>query len=291
MNPTVRSSQTKPATLYVIATPIGNLKDITLRALEVLQQVSIIACEDTRHTKGLMTHYNIKATTIAVHGDNEQQQTPQLLKRLHSGIDIAYVSDAGTPSISDPGSYLVAAAHAASIPIVPIPGASAVTAALSVAGCTQTQYTFHGFLPKKTGELVHFIKCIQNNKSVHVCFLSARQVEKTICTLADYLPSDTHLVLAKEMTKIHETIQRGTVAQMQPWCKQTQHKGEYVLLVHIVHAQTKPLFVDEDINALIAALVYPQPLKTLAPLLMRILSLPKNDAYNRLLAMKKQKST
>src|SRR5437867_8850682 len=193
-------------TLYLVATPIGNLDDMTLRAVHVLESVPLIAAEDTRHTLKLLTHFGLRRPLVSLHAHNEVRQLQTILSRLEQH-DVALVSDAGTPALSDPGVRLVSAAVAAGYPVVPVPGPSAVLAALVSSGLPTNQFTFLGFLPRKRGELERVIRDAGEAKRTFVFFESPHRVQKTLAIMASAL-GPRSLVGAREITKVHEAFLR-----------------------------------------------------------------------------------
>lgn len=221
------------AGLYVVATPIGNLEDITPRAVNVLQNVKLILAEDTRHSGKLLKHYGIRTPVLAYHDHNERQIVPEIIKKIHSGQSIALISDAGTPLVSDPGYRLVAAAHAEGLDIIPVPGPSALVCALSVSGLPTDRFVFEGFLASKQQARKMRLAELANEKRTLVFY----EVPHRLCScLEDMVYSfgaGRIAALAKEMTKIHESIQRDTLAGLLSWLREDQarQKGEFVLLV------------------------------------------------------------
>jgi 16S rRNA (cytidine1402-2'-O)-methyltransferase len=216
-------------TLYLVATPIGNLDDITLRALHILESVPLIAAEDTRHTMKLLTHFGLRRQMISLHAKNEARQLQTILGRLEQH-DIALVSDAGTPALSDPGVRLVSAAVAAGYPVVPIPGPSAVLAALVSSGLPTNQFTFLGFLPRKRGELERLIRETAQAKRSFVFFESPHRIVKTLDIIASAL-GPRSLVVAREITKLHEEFLRGTPATLLEHFAKTPPRGELTVVV------------------------------------------------------------
>jgi 16S rRNA (cytidine1402-2'-O)-methyltransferase len=216
-------------TLYLVATPIGNLDDITLRALHILEAVPLIAAEDTRHTMKLLTHFGLRRQMISLHAKNEARQLQTILGRLEQH-DIALVSDAGTPALSDPGVRLVSAAVAAGYPVVPIPGPSAVLAALVSSGLPTNQFTFLGFLPRKRGELERLIRETAQAKRSFVFFESPHRIVKTLDIIASAL-GPRSLVVAREITKLHEEFLRGTPATLLEHFAKTPPRGELTVVV------------------------------------------------------------
>jgi 16S rRNA (cytidine1402-2'-O)-methyltransferase len=216
-------------TLYVVATPIGNLDDITLRALHILETVPLIAAEDTRHTLKLLTHFGLRRPLISLHAHNEQRQLHTILERL-AQHDVALVSDAGTPALSDPGVRVVSAAVNAGFPVVPIPGPSAVLAALVGSGLPTHQFTFLGFLPRKKGELERVLKAAGEGGRTFVFFESPHRVIKTLAIIAATL-GPRSLVVAREITKLHEEFLRGTPATLLEHFEKAPPRGELTVVV------------------------------------------------------------
>ena len=216
-------------TLYLVATPIGNLDDITLRALHILESVPLIAAEDTRHTLKLLTHFGLRRQMISLHAKNEARQLQTIVARLEQH-DIALVSDAGTPALSDPGVRLVSAAVAAGYPVVPIPGPSAVLAALVSSGLPTNQFTFLGFLPRKRGELERLIRETAQAKRSFVFFESPHRIVKTLDIMASAL-GPRSLVVAREITKLHEEFLRGTAATLLEHFAKSPPRGELTVVV------------------------------------------------------------
>jgi 16S rRNA (cytidine1402-2'-O)-methyltransferase len=216
-------------TLYLVATPIGNLDDITLRALHVLESAPLIAAEDTRHTMKLLTHFGMRRQMVSLHAKNEARQLQSILARLEQH-DIALVSDAGTPALSDPGVRLVSAAVVAGYPVVPIPGPSAVLAALVSSGLPTNQFTFLGFLPRKRGELERLIRDTAAAKRSFVFFESPHRIVKTLDIIASAL-GPRSLVVAREITKLHEEFLRGTAATLLEHFAKSPPRGELTVVV------------------------------------------------------------
>lgn len=222
------------AGLYVVATPLGNLGDITLRGQRVLAGVACIACEDTRVTRELLRLLDIAPPMlVSVREHNEREAASGVVSRIAAGDAVAYVSDAGTPAISDPGARLVAAVRAAGFPTIPIPGVSAVTAALSVAGFESTAFTFLGFAPTSKGELASFVEAIATRTETSVFFESPHRIDKTLLTLADGLPAERRIVIARELTKKFETVSALTAGAIGEWLGNNAERlrGEFAIVV------------------------------------------------------------
>ena len=216
--------------LYVVSTPIGNLEDITLRALRVLKEVRIVAAEDTRHTQKLLSHYQIHTTLTSYHDFNKEHKTPFLLQRLREGQDIALVSDAGTPVISDPGYFLITQCVLGGIKVVPLPGASAVLAALSVSGLPSDTFLFEGFLPRRRAARLKRLDALKAEGHTLIIFESPHRVGKTLVDIKAVMGA-RRAVLARELTKKFEEILRGTIDDLIR-CTETRNlKGEMTLLV------------------------------------------------------------
>ncbi len=200
-------------TLYLVATPIGNLEDISLRAVRILKDASMIACEDTRRTRGLLAHLNLRTPIMSMHEHNERTRIPQILAMLREGKDVAVVSDAGMPSISDPGGALAAAAARAGVRVVPIPGPSAVTAAIALADFPAEQFAFVGFLPRRRGERRTMLSALAPLPMALVFFEAPHRVRETLADLEKVIGA-RRVVLARELTKLHEEVLRGTVSEV-----------------------------------------------------------------------------
>ncbi|MBU0673589.1 MAG: 16S rRNA (cytidine(1402)-2'-O)-methyltransferase [Proteobacteria bacterium] len=220
-----------PGVLYVVATPIGNLEDITLRAVRILSEVALIAAEDTRHTRKLLSHLNIHTPMISYFKDREMAKAGPIVDQILTGRDVALVSDAGTPAISDPGAILVARAVAAGIRVIPIPGPSALTAAISVAGFSGQNVLFIGFLPTAKGERTKMIRAIRDSSAVTVFYETARRILATLDDCIDIL-GDRSICLARELTKIHEEIINGPLSKAQAiLADRPVVKGEFVVVL------------------------------------------------------------
>jgi 16S rRNA (cytidine1402-2'-O)-methyltransferase len=218
-----------PGTLYLVATPIGNLADITYRAVEVLQEVDLIACEDTRHTRKLLQHYGITTGTISYHEHNEEQRALQLIDLLKQGSNIAVVSDAGTPSISDPGFRLVRAAIEHELPVVPIPGPSALIAALIAAGLPTDEFFFAGFLPSRTNARRARLSELRSVPGTLIFYEAPHRLPATLKDAREIL-GERAAVVARELTKLHEEIRRGLLSELGSHFNENV-RGEIVVLI------------------------------------------------------------
>ena len=219
-----------PGTLYLVATPIGNLADITHRALQVLKDVDLVACEDTRHTHKLLQHYGITTKTISYHEHNEQQRAAQLINSMKQGSDIAVVSDAGTPSISDPGFRLVRAAIENDIPVVPVPGPSALISALIAAGLPTDEFFFAGFLPSRTNARRGRLGELQLVPGTLIFYEAPHRLAATLKDAREIL-GEREAVVARELTKLHEEIRRGRLSELSKHYEDEEPRGEIVVLI------------------------------------------------------------
>jgi 16S rRNA (cytidine1402-2'-O)-methyltransferase len=216
-------------TLFVVATPIGNLEDITLRALRVLREVAVVAAEDTRRTGNLLRHFHIETPLLSLHEHNERARIPKVLEHLHAGRSVALVSDAGTPGISDPGATIVRAVREAGLSIVPVPGPSAVTAAVSAAGLTEGRFAFTEFPPIRSKDRKQWFAWLAHHRDVNVVFFEApHRVLKTLDGLAELLGNQP-IVVGREVTKIHEEWKRGSASELAGYFKSPQ--GEFVFVI------------------------------------------------------------
>jgi 16S rRNA (cytidine1402-2'-O)-methyltransferase len=267
-------------TLYIVATPIGNLADITQRAIQVLKDVSMIAAEDTRNTGRLLSHYEIGTRCVAVHDHNEQQKIAWLEQQVLAGNDIALVSDAGTPLINDPGYHLVNAFRTKGYPVVPLPGACAAIAALSVAGLPTDRFLYEGFLPAKTKARQERLNLLRQETRTVVYYESPHRILDSLADMVSCLGEERQVVLARELTKTFETIQSLPVGQLLAWVKAdpNQQKGEMVLIVAGYQKDTEQLPVDalDTLKLLQSEL----PLKKAAALTAKIYGLKKNALYD-----------
>jgi 16S rRNA (cytidine1402-2'-O)-methyltransferase len=216
--------------LYVVATPIGNLEDLTFRALKILKSVFLIACEDTRHTRKLLNRYEIKKNLISYYEPKEKQKIPVIIRHLTEGKDIALVSDAGTPGISDPGFPLIQKAIEESITVVPIPGSSAVTTALSASGLPTHKFLFLGFPPPKKTAVGKLLRSLSKETATLIFYLPPRKLESFLLTVWDSL-GNRQVVIARELTKIHEEFIRGTAREIMQQLDSSRMKGEATLLI------------------------------------------------------------
>lgn len=218
-------------TLYIVSTPIGNLEDITLRALRILKEVDLIACEDTRVTRKLLSHYQISKPLVSYFQHNQSFRIPYLIRELNEGKNIALVSDAGTPGISDPGFFLIREAIKQGIKIVPIPGASAVVTALVISGLPADDFIFIGFLPRKKGKITKELLKFSELKKTIVFYESPYRIKKTLEIIAEILPN-AEVVLTRELTKKFEEVLRGNPENLLKQIENRQLKGEIIVILH-----------------------------------------------------------
>lgn len=224
-------TEPKPGTLYIVGTPIGNLEDITFRAVRILQSVDLIAAEDTRHTGKLLQHFQATAPQISYHDHNRNSRIPELLEQLNQGKTIALVTDAGIPGISDPGYELVKACVEAGITVVPIPGPSAAITALSAAGLPSDRFVFEGFLPAKGKERKERLEILQSQQYTMIFYEAPHRVRQTLQDLVEVLGKERRIVMARELTKLHEEFWRGDLAGAIAHYTNKEPQGEYTLVV------------------------------------------------------------
>jgi 16S rRNA (cytidine1402-2'-O)-methyltransferase len=266
--------------LYIVATPIGHLDDISQRAIAILRQVSWVAAEDTRHSGKLLSHLGISARFLALHDHNEKQRAASLLQKLQAGEDVALISDAGTPLISDPGYSLVRLCRDAGVRVVPVPGPCALIAALCCAGLPTDKFHFIGFLPAKSGQRQQVLQQIPNNVGTLICYEAARRVKDTLADVVAVFGEDRELVLAKELTKTFEHFEHGTAASITAWLEEDPQRcqGEMVLMIAAAAAKA-----DDDIKPAavktLKLLLGELPLKKAAALTAEIHDEKKNALY------------
>jgi 16S rRNA (cytidine1402-2'-O)-methyltransferase len=280
------------ATLYVVATPIGNLADITLRALHVLQLVQAIACEDKRHTQPLLRQYGIEKPLLAVHQHNEAEAATGVVARLQRGERVAYVSDAGTPAVSDPGARLVAAVRAAGFKVMPLPGASSVTTVLSAAGVTRAEgsadngssFVFAGFLPTKAGERDQAIQLLQADPRATVILEAPHRIEALARALA--VLQGRLITVGRELTKQFEEIATLPAQDFAAWLDAgpQRTRGEFALVLHASAPHEGP----DDSARVLKLLLAELPLKTAVKLAADITGAPRNDLYETALKLKEE---
>lgn len=276
------------AALYIVATPIGNLADISARAIEVLSSVDLIAAEDTRHSKYLLQHHGIETSTISLHEHNEQQRSELLLSRIAAGESIALISDAGTPLISDPGFRLVNMAREQGIKVVPIPGACAVITALSASGLSAERFAFEGFLPPKSTARRQVLEKLANEPRTLIFYESPKRMVASLHDMLAVFGADRKACLARELTKMFETIVTLPLAELvEVVIKDPNHqKGEIVLLIE---GQSTVVDSDEAEQARVLQILLEEvPLKQAASITASILGIKKNKAYDMALKLQQK---
>jgi 16S rRNA (cytidine1402-2'-O)-methyltransferase len=273
-------------TLYIVATPIGNLGDISQRAIDILSQVDVIACEDTRHTQRLLTTFAIKNRTMSLHDHNERQRQDQIASMLQEGKSIALVSDAGTPLISDPGFHLVRHCRQLGLSVSPIPGACAAIAALSCAGLPTDRFTFEGFLPSKSGARQSTLNELSEETRTMVFYDAPRRAIDTISDIVNTLGGQRYLVIARELTKTFETIHSDTAENLLTWLSQdpNQLKGEMVLIIEGHKSSTNDIPL--QVVATLKLLVNELPPKKACAIAAQIYGVKKNTLYELALSLK-----
>ncbi len=277
-------------TLYVVATPIGNLGDLSARAAEVLGEVALVAAEDTRRTGVLLDHLGLRQPMVSLHEHNEQGRVPTLVERLLSGDSIALVSDAGTPLVSDPGYRLVRAAHEAAVRVSPVPGPSSLLAALSVAGLPTDRFLFQGFPPAKQGQRRAMLDALVDESATLVLLESSHRILACLEDLCRVFGGERLVLVARELTKRHETLLRGSVEEVLARVREdpNQQRGEFTLVVE----GAPPRHDDQvslDAAAVLRVLLDEVPVKQAAALAARITGQPKNRLYQQALEMKDER--
>lgn len=265
-------------TLYVVATPIGNLEDLTLRALRILKEVDLIAAEDTRHTRKLLTHYGITTALTSYYDQIEAEKTPVLIEQIQAGKHIALVSDAGTPGISDPGYRLIKEAWEVGIAVVPIPGASTLTALLSVGGLPTDRFVFEGFLPAKPGQRQKTLERLKQEERTLVLFESPYRLLDALTDLEQIL-GDRQVVIGRELTKMFEELRRGPVSELRRLFQDRQMKGEVALLIagwNPDESRSEVLPLEEEIRLLVNESL---SLKEIAQIVSERRRIPKREVY------------
>ena len=269
----------KPGTLYVVATPIGNLADLSPRAVEVLQQVDLIAAEDTRHSQNLLSHFAIRTPMTAYHDHNESQQTAVLIEKLLAGTQIALISDAGTPLLSDPGYRLLDAAHQHRIPVSPVPGPCAAIAALSAAGLATDRFLFAGFTPARSGARKQFYADLAKQSATLVFYESCHRIVDSLNDMREVLGGQRRVLLAREISKTFETLYRADLTSLCEWVQSdaNQQKGEFVLVVEGAVEQSSG--ANLDVSHVLAILLAELPLKQACSLAVKLTGEKKNKVY------------
>ena len=274
-------SSVQPGSLYVVATPIGNRDDISARALRILREVALIAAEDTRHSARLLQHFGIETPLAACHEHNERDQGGRFLARLQAGEDVALISDAGTPLISDPGYHLVRQARAAGIAVVPVPGACALIAALSAAGLPSDRFIFEGFLPAKAAGRRARLEQVREEPRTLIFYEAPHRILECLQDMRDVFGADRPALLARELTKTFETLQGLPLAQLSEWvaADSNQQRGECVVLVSGWQAPEGEEAVSAEALRVLDLLMVEMPLKRAAALAAEITGVRKNLLY------------
>ena len=276
-------------TLYVVATPIGNLRDITLRALDTLKSVDAIAAEDTRVSRKLLDHFGINAQLIAAHEHNEREASRRLLALLAQGKSVALISDAGTPVISDPGALTVAQVRSAGFRVVPVPGASAITTAIAAAGLNSASFCFHGFLPSRQSDRRKELAELKGRRELQVFFEAPHRMVESVTDMAAILGGDRQVCIARELTKMFEQFHVCQLNEAVAWLQQSDKhgRGEFVLLVEGCSARAST--VDEsDSQRVLGILLQAMPLKQAVGLAAQITGMKKNALYEKALELRKE---
>ncbi|MDP4027543.1 MAG: 16S rRNA (cytidine(1402)-2'-O)-methyltransferase [Gallionella sp.] len=273
--------------LYVVATPIGNLRDMTLRALEVLAAADVVAAEDTRNTAHLLTHHGIAAKRLmALHQHNERGAAEKIVALLHAGHSVAFVSDAGTPAVSDPGALLVQAVRAAGLRVIPIPGANAAIAALSAAGLAEPHFLFYGFLPNKSAARCSAIQALSAHPYTLVFYEAPHRIVECVTDLCSVLGGERQIVLAREITKLFETIHACPLRDAEAWlmADSNRQRGEFVVLVSGAVPQPG---LPAEARRVLEALLGELPLQQAVQLATQISGAGRNELYQLALQLKK----
>ncbi len=279
-----------PGTLFVVSTPIGNLEDITLRAIRVLSEVDLIACEDTRHTRKLLNHYDIKTRTISYHEHNERERTRELIGSLQTGMNIALVSDAGTPGISDPGYTLINQAVRSDLQVVSVPGPTALISALVVSGLPADEFLFVGFLPPRAQARRRKLQELAQISATLVFYEAPHRIQSTLKDMSEIL-GNRQAALGRELTKLHEELLRGTLSELaSQFNSGSQPRGELVVIVDQNVIASKEPKSTGDLGALVAALESEglDPRSALKQAAKK-LGIKRSDAYREMMELRRKK--
>lgn len=273
--------------LYVVATPIGNLGDLSPRAIEVLAGVDVVAAEDTRHSGRLLQHLGLNKTMVALHDHNERERAAGVLDRIERGGQVALISDAGTPLISDPGYVLVKEARVRGLKVVPVPGPCALVVALSAAGLPTDRFVFEGFLPAKRSARRSALEAVVRQEATLVFYESPHRIRESVADIADTLGAEREVVLARELTKTFETFYTGTAAEV---CLQLQadahaDKGEYVVMIHGAEPP-EGAAPELDVERMLRLLMAELPVKKVAKIAAELTGLSRNELYQKVLDLK-----
>jgi 16S rRNA (cytidine1402-2'-O)-methyltransferase len=282
------AEHTKPGTLYVVATPIGNLEDITYRAVRVLKEADLIACEDTRHTARLLHHYGIDKPTVSYHEHNEAARADELVAKLAAGLNVAQVSDAGMPGISDPGYRVIHLAIKRGIQVAPIPGASALVAALAASGLPTDSFQFLGFLPARSGERRTLLESVRDAQQTTVVYEAPHRIAETMEDIVELLGAERPVALARELTKVHEEFIRGSAEEVLRRVQEHELKGEMTLVIGKgVEKQTAAKDIVQQLDEIMRELKLDEnsALKVLA----KEQGISKSEAYRELQRVRRKK--
>jgi 16S rRNA (cytidine1402-2'-O)-methyltransferase len=282
------AEHTKPGTLYIVATPIGNLEDISYRAVRILKEADLIACEDTRHTAKLLHHYGIDKPTVSYHEHNEVARAEELVAKLEQGLNITQVSDAGMPGISDPGYRVIKLAIERGVPVVPIPGASAVVAALAASGLPTDSFQFLGFLPAKSGQRRTILEMLRNAEHTTIVYEAPHRIVETMEDIVELLGAERPVVLARELTKLHEEFIRGGAGEVLRRVQEHVMKGEMTLLIGKGAGQQT---AGKDIAQRLYEIMREQNLdeKAALKIVAKEQGLSKSDAYRELQRVRRKR--
>ncbi|MCF6250962.1 MAG: 16S rRNA (cytidine(1402)-2'-O)-methyltransferase [Methylococcaceae bacterium] len=274
--------------LYVVATPIGNLADFSYRAVEILKKVDLIAAEDTRHVKMLLQHYAINNKLISLHQHNEEKAAPGLVEKIKNGLNVALVSDAGTPLLSDPGMPLVRLAKQQGIEVSPIPGACALIAALSVSGLPVSRFTFEGFLPRTSAARKTFFITRKNESATWVFYESSHRILATLEDLAEIISGDRRIVLARELTKLYETVVNASLDHVLEQVKNNSNmqKGEFVVVVEGAVIEKRVNEITEEQKRVLLVLLQQCSIKTAVTMAVEITGARKKVLYQAALELR-----
>ena len=272
----------------MVATPIGNLEDMTPRAIRILSEVDLIAAEDTRHSGKLLKHFGIEAKTEALHEHNERSQVPRLIEILQAGKSIAFITDAGTPLVSDPGFHLVRSARQVGLTVIAVPGACAAIAALSVAGLPSDRFVFEGFPPAKSAARRAVFEKLHEEARTLIFYESPHRILESLKEMTEIFGPEREAVLARELTKQFETVRNGTLTELSEWVNRDprQQLGEFVILIHGVPREEREA-VDEEAERVLRILLGELPVSQAAALAAKITGLKKNRLYEYALNLKR----
>jgi len=273
--------------LYIVATPIGNLEDVTFRAVRVLKEVDLIAAEDTRHSQVLLNHYEIRTPLTSYHEHYERKKARELVERLRQGQSVALLCDAGTPGISDPGYRLVVEAIGAGVEVIPLPGASALTAALSAAGLPTDRFVFEGFLPAKKQERRRILEALKQDMRTLIFYEAPHRIKETLVDMEEIF-GEREIAIGREISKVHEEFLRGTIRQVLEHLEQQNVKGEITLVVH--GATSRPAVAEEELITEMRHLAQAGiGVKDMSELLGARHGISKREVYRLALRLKNQK--